>query len=61
MENENNPLEDELQSSDTLYEHYAFKADPGQSPLRVDKFLMTPLKMLLEIKFNMLPRKGVSL
>ena len=37
---------DELQNDLTvedengLYEHFSFKADPGQSPLRVDKFLM---------------------
>ncbi|MGJ5643438.1 RluA family pseudouridine synthase [Formosa sp. S-31] len=28
------------ESEDELYEHYAFTADKGQSPLRIDKYLM---------------------
>jgi 23S rRNA pseudouridine1911/1915/1917 synthase len=31
--------EDELGEQQELYEHYRFKADPGQSLLRIDKFL----------------------
>jgi 23S rRNA pseudouridine1911/1915/1917 synthase len=58
MENENNPLEDELQSSDTLYEHYAFKADPGQSPLRVDKFLMTRVENVTRNKIQHAAKEG---
>jgi len=34
----------EQQSFDELYEHYAFTADPGQEPLRVDKFLMNRIE-----------------
>ena len=29
---------------DSLYEHYAFTADNGQQPLRVDKFLMNRIE-----------------
>jgi 23S rRNA pseudouridine1911/1915/1917 synthase len=58
MENENNPLEDELQSSDTLYEHYAFKADPGQSPLRVDKFLMSRVENVTRNKIQHAAKEG---
>ena len=29
-----------VEDENGLYEHFSFKADPGQSPLRVDKFLM---------------------
>ena len=31
---------DETGGSDDLYEHFRFKADKGQNPLRVDKYLM---------------------
>ena len=30
---------------DSLYEHYAFTADSGQQPLRVDKFLMNRIEI----------------
>jgi 23S rRNA pseudouridine1911/1915/1917 synthase len=32
-------VEDELTDQQELFEHYRFKADPGQSLLRIDKFL----------------------
>jgi 23S rRNA pseudouridine1911/1915/1917 synthase len=31
--------EDEIIEQQELFEHYRFKIDPGQSPLRIDKFL----------------------
>lgn len=35
------PENDDIQNQDQeLFEHYRFVADPGQSPLRIDKFLM---------------------
>ena len=40
MENDNT-LEGEFENSESLYEHHSFKADPGQTPFRVDKFLMS--------------------
>ncbi len=30
---------EELEDDNNLYEHYRFEADPGQKPLRIDKFL----------------------
>ena len=33
-----------LHEADDLYEHFRFDADPGQSPLRVDKFLGNLMK-----------------
>lgn len=30
----------ELEEGDELFEHYRVQADPGQAPLRIDKFLM---------------------
>ena len=57
MENDKNPLE-EIQSSDTLYEHYAFIADPGQSPLRVDKFLMARVENVTRNKIQQAAKAG---
>ncbi|MEL0263025.1 MAG: RNA pseudouridine synthase, partial [Flavobacteriaceae bacterium] len=39
MENDKS-LEAALEGDDELYEHFQFTADPGQAPLRVDKYLM---------------------
>ena len=30
---------EEIEDDNNLYEHYRFEADPGQKPLRIDKFL----------------------
>ena len=57
MENDKNSLE-EIQSSDTLYEHYAFIADPGQSPLRVDKFLMARVENATRNKIQQAAKAG---
>ena len=57
MENDKNPLE-EIQSSDILYEHYAFIADPGQSPLRVDKFLMARVENATRNKIQQAAKAG---
>lgn len=35
---------DELEESNELYEHYRFVADPGQNPLRIDKFLVNRIE-----------------
>lgn len=35
---------EELSESRDLYEHYRFVADPGQQPLRIDKFLINRLE-----------------
>jgi 23S rRNA pseudouridine1911/1915/1917 synthase len=34
----------DLQEQQELYEHFRFEADPGQSPLRIDKFLTNRLE-----------------
>ena len=57
MENDKNSLE-EIQSSDILYEHYAFIADPGQSPLRVDKFLMARVENATRNKIQQAAKAG---
>ncbi len=33
-------LSDQTNGDQELYEHYRFKVDPGQNPLRIDKYLM---------------------
>src|SRR5436190_3097628 len=38
METEKDPFDNTLQEE--LYEHYRFLVDNGQSPLRIDKYLM---------------------
>ena len=40
-----------------LHEHFAFDIDSGQEPLRIDKFLMNRIEMLLEIKFRKLLKR----
>ncbi|NND93797.1 MAG: RluA family pseudouridine synthase [Flavobacteriales bacterium] len=34
------PESDKLEEQEDLYEHHRFVADPGQEPLRIDRFLM---------------------
>ena len=58
MEENKNPLRQEIQSIDSLYEHYAFIADPGQSPLRVDKFLMSRIENVTRNKIQQSAKEG---
>lgn len=39
----NSPIEDPEEENGELYEHHRLQADPGQSPLRIDKFLTNRL------------------
>ena len=58
MENDKPSTPEELSSSDSLYEHYAFTADPGQSPLRVDKFLMARIENATRNKIQQAAKAG---
>ena len=58
MEENKNSLGEEIQSIDSLYEHYAFIADPGQSPLRVDKFLMSRIENVTRNKIQQSAKEG---
>ena len=58
MEENKIPLGQEIQSIDSLYEHYAFIADPGQSPLRVDKFLMSRIENVTRNKIQQSAKEG---
>ena len=40
------------------FEHFAFKADPGQEPLRVDKFLMTRIENASRNKIQQAAKSG---
>lgn len=48
------PAED----SDLLYEHYSFTADKGQTPLRVDKFLMARIEKVTRSKIQQAAKAG---
>ena len=41
-----------------LYEHYVFQADPGQEPLRVDKFLMNRIENATRNKIQQAAKLG---
>lgn len=41
-----------------LYEHYSFTADPGQEPLRVDKFLMNRIENATRNKIQQAAKEG---
>ncbi len=43
---------------DSLYEHYVFKADSGQQPLRVDKFLMNRIENATRNKIQQAAKSG---
>ena len=58
MEENKNSLGEEIKSIDSLYEHYAFIADPGQSPLRVDKFLMSRIENVTRSKIQQAAKEG---
>ena len=58
MENDDHVQEDEFSNSDLLYEHFSFKADLGQSPLRVDKFLMSRVENATRNKIQQAAKAG---
>lgn len=53
---EYNP-ETEAQDDD-LYEHYSFKADKGQQPFRIDKFLMNRIENATRNKIQQAAKNG---
>ena len=58
MEKDNNILEDIDNINDSLHEHYSFKADPGQSSIRVDKFLMSRIENITRNKIQQAAKAG---
>lgn len=57
MMTETNPTEDDG-GNDDLYEHFRFKADKGQSPLRVDKYLMNKVENATRNKIQKAAKEG---
>ena len=58
MEKENNiPLTSEALDGQ-LYEHFSFKADQGQEPLRVDKFLINRIENATRSKIQQAAKLG---
>ena len=55
-----NPIDmsDVQEPSVGLHEHYSFKADPGQEPLRVDKFLMNRIENASRNKLQAAAKAG---
>ena len=47
-----------LDQQDELHEHYRFVADPGQQPLRVDKFLMNRIEHATRNKIQKAAKEG---
>lgn len=48
----------EASESDELYEHFRFVADPGQQPLRVDKYLMNKVENATRNKIQKAAKDG---
>lgn len=46
------------QQDDELYEHYSFKADKGQQPYRIDKFLMNRIENATRNKIQQAAKNG---
>ncbi|MDA8948020.1 RluA family pseudouridine synthase [Flavobacteriaceae bacterium] len=58
MEKDNISTDQEASDSEALYEHYSFSADQGQSPLRVDKFLMSRIEKVTRNKIQQAAKAG---
>ncbi len=58
MEKDNISTDQEASDSEALYEHYSFAADQGQSPLRVDKFLMSRIEKVTRNKIQQAAKAG---
>ena len=59
MEYDSPSEEEEVHSSsEALHEHYSFTADPGQSPLRIDKFLMARIENATRNKIQQAAKAG---
>src|SRR5690554_5559772 len=58
MANFNEEEIEENAGNDDLYEHYRFKADKGQNPLRVDKYLMNLIEKATRNKIQKAATSG---
>jgi 23S rRNA pseudouridine1911/1915/1917 synthase len=55
---ENNLPEQEDSLKDELYEHYRFKADKGQEPMRIDKFLHDRIEKISRNRIQLALKAG---
>ncbi len=55
------PWDENTDQEQDLYEHYRFVADPGQRPLRIDKFLMTRIQNASRNKIQQAAASGAVL
>ena len=58
MERDKSKSEEEIRSTESLHEHHCFIAAQGQSPLRVDKFLMTRIENATRNKIQQAAKSG---
>ena len=58
MENDNRSIEKVETSSGLIYKHYSFIAESGQSPLRVDKFLISRIENATRNKIQQAAKAG---
>jgi len=49
---------DDIENNNDLFEHHQFKADKGQDPLRVDKFLMNRIENATRNKIQQAAKNG---
>ena len=58
MERDKSKSEEEIRSTESLHEHHCCIAAQGQSPLRVDKFLMTRIENATRNKIQQAAKSG---
>ncbi len=59
MKEDLQPEQDNQEQDEELYEHYRFKADPGQSLLRIDKWLLNKLEHTSRNKIQNAAKAGL--
>ena len=58
MENDKTVINEIENISDAIFEHFSFVVDKGQSPLRIDKFLMTRIENATRNKIQQAAKAG---
>ena len=58
MENDKTIINEIENISDAIFEHFSFVVDKGQSPLRIDKFLMTRIENATRNKIQQAAKAG---
>ena len=58
MENDKTVINEIENISNVIFEHFSFVVDKGQSPLRIDKFLMTRIENATRNKIQQAAKAG---